>query len=225
MELELISFNRCPYVQRSVITLLHKKADFKVTYVDLSNKPDWFLEISPFGKVPCLRVTDNGEESVIFESAVINEFVDEVTPGSLLPEDPIQRAVCRSWIEYGGACMKDAGRMVITKDREVFEQARESLQERLGRLEATIGAGPFFIGESFSLVDAAYAPTFMRLEMWRDVFEPYPRRDYPKVVAWSDALLEMPEVKNSVVPELAELTYQRIRELGSYVSTLLTQAA
>ena len=80
MDLELVSFNVCPYVQRSVITLNHKECDYKITFIDLSNPPDWFLEISPLGKVPVLKV--DGTE-VLFESAVINEFIDDMTPGSL----------------------------------------------------------------------------------------------------------------------------------------------
>ncbi len=98
MDLELISFNVCPFVQRSVITLIHKNCDYKITFIDLSNPPGWFLEISPLGKVPVLKV--DGKE-VLFESAVINEFIDDVTPGTLKPSDPLTLAKNRAWIEYG----------------------------------------------------------------------------------------------------------------------------
>jgi len=102
MKLELISFKICPYVQRSVIVLKHKHADFDVTYIDLGNPPDWFREISPFGKVPVLRVDDS---EVIFESAVIAEFLDEVTPGEpLQPQDPLLRAKNRAWTS-AACCM------------------------------------------------------------------------------------------------------------------------
>lgn len=225
MELDLISFDGCPFVQRSVITLLHKKAEFKATYLDPKNKPDWFLAISPFGKVPCLRVTDNGNESVIFESAVINEFVDEVTPGSLHPEDPIGRAMNRSWIVFGETCMHDYARTIMSEGRDVFEKALESLQGRFERLESILGSGPFFNGEAFSLVDAAYAPMFIRIELWREIFDPYPREKYPKVAAWSDALLALPEVKESTSSNLAEQTFTRVRDMGAYAGTLIADAA
>ncbi len=74
--IELISFNLCPFVQRSVITLNKKGIDYKITYIDLADKPDWFLALSPLGKVPVLK---HGDE-VLFESAVINEYLDEITP-------------------------------------------------------------------------------------------------------------------------------------------------
>ncbi|MDE0411786.1 MAG: glutathione S-transferase N-terminal domain-containing protein, partial [Gammaproteobacteria bacterium] len=52
MNLELVSFNVCPFVQRSVITLNYKNCDYKITFIDLNDPPEWFLEISPLGKVP-----------------------------------------------------------------------------------------------------------------------------------------------------------------------------
>jgi len=60
-----------------VITLNHKNCDYDIIFIGLRNLPDWFLEISPLGKVPVLKVDDN---EVLFESAVINKFIDDVTP-------------------------------------------------------------------------------------------------------------------------------------------------
>ncbi len=86
MDFELISFKLCPFVQRAAIILLFKKIPFRTSYIDLANPPDWFRAISPFGKVPVLRLD---ETTVLFESSVINEYLDEVTPGGLLPVDPL----------------------------------------------------------------------------------------------------------------------------------------
>lgn len=86
--LELISFKTCPFVQRVAIILLEKNIPFKTTYIDLHNKPDWFLKISPMGKVPVLRVN----EYTLFESAVINEYLNETYPPVMHPDDPIQKS-------------------------------------------------------------------------------------------------------------------------------------
>ena len=94
MSLHLISFKTCPFVQRAVITLKHKTIDFDITYIDLADPPDWFLEISPLGKVPVLKVDDE----ILFESAVINEYLDEITGGELQPKEPLARAKNRAWI-------------------------------------------------------------------------------------------------------------------------------
>ncbi len=63
-KLKLISHKLCPYVQRAVISLKEKGVPFERIDIDLDNKPDWFLKISPLGKVPVLQVGDK----VVFES-------------------------------------------------------------------------------------------------------------------------------------------------------------
>ncbi|MDX1655109.1 MAG: glutathione S-transferase N-terminal domain-containing protein, partial [Candidatus Competibacteraceae bacterium] len=70
-DLQLVSFDLCPFVQRSVIALKEKGAQFEIAYIDLKDPPEWFKKLSPLGKVPLLRV---GEE-VLFESAAINEYL------------------------------------------------------------------------------------------------------------------------------------------------------
>ncbi len=55
MKLHLISHGLCPYVQRAVISLSEKGVDFERSHIDLANKPDWFLAISPLGKTPVLK--------------------------------------------------------------------------------------------------------------------------------------------------------------------------
>jgi len=86
MSLELISFKICPFVQRAVITLLYRQIPYTLTYIDLGAPPDWFKAISPFGKVPVLKVDD---EHVIFESAIIDEYLNDVFTANLLPSDPL----------------------------------------------------------------------------------------------------------------------------------------
>ena len=93
---QLISFKICPFVQRTVIALREKHVDYDITYIDLAARPPWFKAMSPLGKVPVLRVGD----TTIFESAVINEYLDEVYAPRLHPADPLQRARNRAWIEF-----------------------------------------------------------------------------------------------------------------------------
>lgn len=218
MHLELISFELCPYVQRAAITLLYKQAPFTLTHIDLADPPHWFLDISPLGKVPVLRV--NGD-AIIFESAVINEYIDEVFPRRLHPADPLQRALNRSWIEFGSACLTDIFRLINAKTAEKFEDIHTDLLEKLQQLEHTLGPGPYFNGAQFSLVDAAYAPLFMRLELVRELLEVYAKSEFPKVARWSEALLAVPAVQRSQAPHFSQLFYNMIRNRGGHLSSLL----
>ena len=121
---ELISFELCPYVQRAIIVLTEKGVAHKRTYIDLADKPDWFREISPLSKVPAMRVG----KVVLFESAVICEYIDEVTPGSLHPVDPVRRAKHRSWIEFGSSILVSIANFYSARTPSEFEERRRALE-------------------------------------------------------------------------------------------------
>jgi glutathione S-transferase len=76
-ELQLVSHKLCPYVQRAVIALAEKQVPFERIDIDLGTKPDWFNTISPLRKVPVLRIGGGVSETVLFESNVICEYIEE----------------------------------------------------------------------------------------------------------------------------------------------------
>lgn len=198
---ELVSAKLCPFVQRSAILLEEKGAPYEVRYVDLADKPAWFLEISPLGKVPLLKVDDE----VLFESAVINEFLDETLGERMHPEDPLERARHRAWIEVLSQLTVDSYRLMVAPDETAAREAVAAARGKLARLEDRV-EGPYFAGERFRLVDTAAAPALQRLS-WSEEIEPSLGlfEGYPKVLAWRDRLLERPSVQRSLVPEARAL--------------------
>jgi glutathione S-transferase len=218
MQLELISTRRCPFVQRSVITLNYKGIDHDMVFVDLDDPPDWFLEISPLGRVPVLRVDG---ETVIFESAVINEYLDEVTPGQLHPGNPLQRALNRSWIEFGGSCCSLTFQLMVVPDEQSFEATVAELTDKLGQVEKAFGEGPYFNGDDFALIDAAYAPIFIRLEVFESLLDLRITDRLPRVAGWAKRLLAMPAVQAARVPDLPDLFRQLITSRGAHAQTRL----
>ena len=212
-KLHLVSFNLCPFVQRSVITLHEKGVGFDITYIDLSAKPEWFLRISPFGKVPVLTVDD---ETTIFESAVINEYLDETTGHRLHPEDPLRRAHNRSWIEFGSALAVDSYRLMVASDEAAAHKAAGQCREKLDRFAEQLGDGPYFNGPDFSLVDAAVAPVLQRIT-WCENIAPALAifEASPKVKVWRDALLARPSVEKSLVAGVDEIFIEYLQGRGS----------
>jgi len=201
-------------VQRAVVLLNEKGVAYDVTYIDLKNKPDWFLRISPLGKVPVLRVG----EAVLFESAVICEYLDEITPPSLHPPDPLPKAVNRGWIEFSSELFVDLYRLAHAGETEDFDQRCREARLKLERLEQQLGEGPFFNGSGFSLVDAAIAPAFLRISLM-EAFRPLGLLEgLPKVMGWSHALLNRASVRNSVVPEFPALFRDNLTSGGSYLA-------
>ena len=199
---KLVSFDVCPFVQRSVITLEERAVPYEIEYIELANPPEWFSRLSPLNKVPILIT--GGE--VVFESAVINEFVDETAPGKrMLPEEPLKRAKDRAWIEFTSALLVERNRMQHAPTEEEAREAAEVVQSRLTWLEKRLGAGPFFHGADFSLVDAAAAPLFQRLSWLLELAPDLGVLEgLPGTTSWSTALLARQSVRASTVSNVKE---------------------
>ncbi len=212
--IELISFNLCPFVQRSVITLLKKGIDFKITYIDLANPPEWFLEISPLAKVPVVRYGDE----VLFESAVINEFLDEITPDSIMPIAALDKAKDRAWIEFTSQLIVDQYLMSAVDNSADFEKHRQSLIIKLQRLEDTIEDNGFFNGGSFSLVDTALAPAFTRFDILARLFNEDLVSSFPKLSALSRRLLDLEFVQKSVVDNFEKIYIKYLKTNHSFLA-------
>lgn len=213
MKPKLISFKICPFVQRSVIVLEEKGADYDIEFIDIQDPPGWFKELSPLGKVPILQVG----ETVLFESAVIMEYLDETHPPSLHPADPLQKARNRAWTEYASECLFAQHGMITAADAETFAEKEKALTEKLQRLEGLV-AGPFFNGDDLALVDVAYAPLFMRMDLLEQWFDLDLLAGRPRLAEWRGRLLARESVKNSVVADFPDLFRNFIRKMGPYLA-------
>ncbi|MBR0692994.1 glutathione S-transferase family protein [Bradyrhizobium lablabi] len=205
--LKLVSHKLCPYVQRAVIALAEKGVPFERIDIDLANKPDWFVKISPLGKVPVLVVTrDDGREVALFESNVICEYIEETQAGPKLHlQDPLGRAEHRAWMEFGSAILGDLWGLETTTDAATFESKRQAVATKFARVEAALGAGPMFAGERFSLVDAVFAPIFRYFDVFDELSDLAVFTATPKVRAWRVALAQRPSVRGAVSPDYHKL--------------------
>ena len=186
-----------PYSHRCRIVLYEKGMDFQVIDVDLANKPDWFLAMSPTGRVPLLEV----DGSVLFESAAIVEYLDETTAPRLHPADPVTRARHRAWMEFGSGVLGLIWTLETTGDRVKFDETVKLLRSRFERIEAELPGGPFFAGENFSLVDAVFAPAFRYFDTFDGIADLGVFDGLAKVQAWRQALASRPSVRDAVVPD------------------------
>ncbi len=195
-----VSHHLCPYVQRAAIALSEKGIGFKRVSVDLGEKPNWFITIAPLGKVPLLRVRQSaGSEAVLFESAAIYEYIDETPVGPKLhPADPLARAQHHAWVEFGSAILADLWGLETPQEPGVYEAKRRAIAEKFIRLETTLGPGPYFAGERFSLVDAVFAPIFRYFDVFDMIADAGVFADTPKVRAWRAAPAERSSVRDAV---------------------------
>ncbi len=220
----LVSHHLCPYVQRAAIALAEKGVALERRTIDLAAKPDWFLALSPLGKVPLLLVRQpDGSEAVLFESAVICEYLEDTeTNTPLHPADPLARAQHRGWMEFGSSILGDLWGFETAKHAETYEAKRKALIDKFSRVENALGDGPFFAGDKFSLVDAVFAPIFRYFDTF-DTIAPIGVFDgLVKVARWRAALSARQSVKDAV----AEDYPARLRTfLEQHDAWLLKQAA
>lgn len=186
------------FSQRTRVVLLEKGIDFTATEVDLQNKPDWFTQIFRYGKVPAIKY-GNVE---IFESSIINEYLEEVFPEpALLPSDPGAKAIARIWIDYANTRLVPAfNKLLRGKDSTEQEQGRREFLEALLYLEQEgisklSGNEPYWLGENFSLVDISFYPWFERLpvlEHFRNFTLP---TETPRLQEWWNVVRDRESIK------------------------------
>lgn len=217
VKLTLISHRLCPYVQRAAIALAEKGVTFDRVYIDLANKPDWFLRLSPLGKTPVLIVGD----TPIFESAVILEYLEETQPKPLHPANSLIRAQHRGWIEFGSSILNDIAGFYSAKDEAAFKAKVKALTEKFERLEAQLGAGPFFGGPTFSLVDAVFGPVFRYFDTFDQVDDFGILSGRSRINKWRKALVDRPSVTTAVGPDYPAELHGFLLKRQSHLSSIM----
>ena len=224
--LTLVSHHLCPYVQRAAVALAEKEVSFERLYVDLSNKPDWFRALSPLGKVPLLKVeTDDRNPVILFESAVILEFLEETQAKPLHPVDPLARAHNRAWIEFGSAILNAIWRFYSAVSEQDFDRSVRTLGNMFQQVEDELGDGPWFSGTHFSMVDAVYGAIFRYFDRFDRIGEFGILTGKPKLKAWRDRLAGRPSVQGAVRADYSERLDRFLRTRGSILSEQMKRVA
>jgi glutathione S-transferase len=156
--------------------------------VDLKNKPKDLLELNPYAKVPVLV----DAAGVIYESAIINEYLDEkFSELPLLPANALQRAKARIWIDFLNSRVHPAV-SDITHNREP-DQARQHLQQHLSTLESELIGKQFIVGD-YSLADVSFIPFYARRQRYGVTIDD----NFPNLRRWGEELLARPAVASTL---------------------------
>jgi len=220
--LTLVSHALCPYVQRAAIVLAEKGAQFDRRTIDLANKPDWFLAVSPLGKTPVLLVGEEPGLTPLFESAVICEYLEDTIAPRLHPLDALERARHRSWMEFGSAILNTIAAFYNAPDDQALEARRLELAAKFTQVETVLGHGPYFSGESFSVVDAVFGPVFRYFDSFDSIHDFAVFATTPKVRAWRQGLAQRPSVRNAVTPDYPEKLVLFLKGRNSALSRLIS---
>lgn len=158
-EIRIYTGRGCGWAVRNYAALHEKGVEFTaIPPVDAEgNKLPEFLAATPYGKTPVLL---DGEISV-FESNIINEYIDERFPQPpLLPDDPRDRAAARKWIHYCDNRLLPQLTTIARSGKDERDAAIARLEEQLDWFEAAVLVprleGPYFFGDRFSLLEIAF---------------------------------------------------------------------
>jgi len=219
--LHLVSQKLCPYVQRALIVMAERNIPHELEFINMAEKPDWFLKISPLGKIPVLCV----DGKPLFESTAIVEYLNDISGGTLHPSDAYERARNRSWVELASAAQGTFGALRTATDEDVFEIHVATLRRRFKSLEPELGDGPWFNGDEFSLVDAAFASLFRHFEVVDRHGELGLFDELPKVNRWRRSLAGRLSVKHAVVDDYCERLYAFLSGTDTVLARHLKRAA
>jgi glutathione S-transferase len=214
----LVSFKTCPWVQRAAIVLREKNIDFEFRHIEPDNRPDWFLAISPHKKVPVLRVDD---QVSLFESNAIAEYLDEMIPPRLHPEDPVARAVNRAWTDYVPTFAEAVTATAYADTEADYTKATAKIAVPFERLEKALekqGSGPYFNGARYALVDAAYAPFLQRYFFLDRVKRLGHIEKFPRLKAWGEALLDRASTHSFPEAEFEAMYRTNLKRRNKWVS-------
>ncbi|KGJ87540.1 glutathione S-transferase family protein [Colwellia psychrerythraea] len=202
--LKIVSFKICPFVQRVTAALEAKKIPYEIEYINLNDKPQWFLDISPNGQVPIL-VTENG--STLFESDAIIEYIDDEfgdLESNLSNED---KAIDRAWSYLAAKhYLTQCGTMGSkSKSKSTFEERTANFIKSFEKVEQKLtGDTTFFKSDELSKVDIAWLPLLHRAAIIKE----HSGFDFlcglPKVQAWQKALLATGLAESSVANDFVE---------------------
>ncbi|OLN87220.1 Glutathione S-transferase omega-1 [Colletotrichum chlorophyti] len=165
----------CPFVQRSWIVLVEKQIPHQYIEINPYKKDSEFLKMNPRGLIPTLVVpvdVKGNEQRPLYDSTVLCEYLEEAYAGNkhgphLFPDSPYERARCRLWIDHINSRVVPAFYKFIQHTPEKAYSVDQARGEFLGHIKTFAkdldAHGPYFLGQTFSLVDIMLAPWAMRL--------------------------------------------------------------
>ncbi|WP_050932908.1 glutathione S-transferase family protein, partial [Vibrio harveyi] len=194
--LKVISFKICPFVQRVTAALEAKQIPYEIEYINLKDKPQWFLEISPNGQVPVM-VTESG--TALFESDAIIEYIEDEYGPLEQGVTNEQRALDRAWSYLGSKHYLAQCGTMSSKDQATFEERAEKLIKAFQKAENQLsGETKFFKSDELSNVDMAWLPLLHRAA----IVKAHSGYDFfcglPKMQAWQKHILESGLVEKTV---------------------------
>jgi glutathione S-transferase len=193
-----------PYARKVRVVMGEKRIDYELVATDVNDPNSELLKHNPLGKVPCLLLDDG---TAIYDSPVIVEYLDSVTPvGRLIPEPTRQRVQVRRWEALTDGLLDAAVAIVWERRRAEAHQNGDWIARQRGKVDRALkamsldlGEDSFCTGPTFTLADIVMGCALFYLDFrfaqeikWRD--------EYPNLNKFADKLMKRKSFQDSVPP-------------------------
>ena len=194
-----------PYTRKVRIVLAEKKIDCDFEVADVAPAENPVNAVNPLGKVPTLQLDDG---TALFDSRVIVEFLDSVSPISrLIPDDNRERVAVRRWEALADGSL-DAGLLIRYESlRPKKEQSAAWTDKQVGKLKrglamiaTELGDKAWCHGDRYTLADIAVGCCLGWVEFRRPANIDW-RAEYPNLDRFYNKLMERPAFADTAPPK------------------------
>ncbi|MCX7150808.1 MAG: glutathione S-transferase [Rhodocyclales bacterium] len=156
--MKLIGSLTSPYVRKIRIVLAEKKIDYDLVLDSPWEPGNQVVALNPLGKVPVLVLDD---ESTLFDSRVIAEYLDTVAPNNrLIPASGRERISVKRWealadgvLDAAVAAFLESRRPDGERSPSWIERQRDKTTRALRAMSDELGEQPWCHGNNLSLAD------------------------------------------------------------------------
>ena len=136
--MKLLASLTSPYARKVRIVLAEKKIEYELVEVSPWTRRDAVADFNPLGKIPVL-VLDDG--STLFDSRVIVEYLDAVSPVSrLIPEPSRQRIAVKRWEALADGICDAAMLIAQERKRAARQQSKDSIARQARKIARAVAA-------------------------------------------------------------------------------------
>ncbi len=214
----LIGFNICPYVHRVRFLLEETGCPYEMRIVDpYIDKPDWFVGVSPTGKVPVIKIGNK----TLFESNVIMEFFNDMSGGELMPGDNWRKAQHRLLVIKAEKFMACLWNLYTADDKSKFDDGIHSLRDLYCQLDQELGGSYKDLIENPNVLSCTYAPIFYKTILIgkycnRNLFP-----DCSGLLEWRNSMMSRLSFKQTIPEGYDEDTQKFICKQKSILATII----
>lgn len=215
--LKLLTSAFSPYGQRVETLLLEKNISYSKEFIDLSNKPSWFVETSPLGKIPVLLVDDRP----LFESLAILEYLEATyTENILHPKNQFVLAWHRGWMEFSNTLLSLTFGLVFADNAQTIIDKQQELKNKLALFAKQLKYQPYFNGDFFSILDIAMASAMQSLLFLSEKFNLNLFENLDNLLQYANNVVSRPSFVKSLPENYVQIFENFLQRKNSFLLKL-----